>query len=106
MRLCLSACRYDEQEGDTALILAAWRGHHECVSTLIANGADVNIIAPELEDWEFSIRDCSASALMMAADHGHHECLSILIANGANVHFASEVIARFPSSCTSLLRGS
>ena len=104
MRLCLSACRYDEQEGDTALILAAWRGHHECVSTLIANGAEVNIIAPEAKDWKFSDRAFSASALMMAAKYGHHECLSILIANGANVHFASEVIARFPSSSTSLLR--
>ena len=28
-----------EQAGETALVKAAGNGHHECVSTLIANGA-------------------------------------------------------------------
>ena len=34
---------YDEQFGFTALMLAASYGHHEIVSILIANGADVNM---------------------------------------------------------------
>ena len=33
----------DEQDGETALIKAAASGHHECVSILVANGADVNM---------------------------------------------------------------
>ena len=90
-----SGCRCDEQAGETALMQAAGNGHHECVSTLIAKGADVNIIALEVENWTFSDREDSTSALMMAAANGHHDCLSILLANGANVHFSSEVIASF-----------
>ena len=33
----------DEQYG-TALIFASEAGHHECVSILVANGADVNAV--------------------------------------------------------------
>ena len=32
----------------TALMAAAAKGHHECVSILIANGADVNAIMNEV----------------------------------------------------------
>ena len=90
IRSCLFDCRYGEQAKQTALMQAAWNGHHECVSALIAKGADVNIIATG-----FRFPEYSGSALMMATYNGHHECMSILIANGANVHIASEVIAIF-----------
>ena len=33
----------DEQGGETALMAAAHNGHHECISILVANGADVNM---------------------------------------------------------------
>ena len=66
----------DEQYSqETALMMAAKRGHHECVSILVANGADVN--AP---------CDAFETALMKAAENGHLDCASILIANGANVN--------------------
>ena len=45
----LSVCHWNEQNGDTALMLAASEGHHECVSILVANGADVNM-ATEVTD--------------------------------------------------------
>ncbi len=38
--LVLNDC---EQDGETALMLAAKKGFHECVSILSANGADVNV---------------------------------------------------------------
>ena len=40
---CGSICYWVEQHGQTALIWAAMHGHHECVSILVANGADVNV---------------------------------------------------------------
>ena len=30
------------QDGATALIIAAEKGHHECLSILLAHGADIN----------------------------------------------------------------
>jgi hypothetical protein len=35
----------DEQDGDTALMMVARYGYQECVSILVANSADVNIIS-------------------------------------------------------------
>ena len=37
----------------TALILAAFNGHHECVSILVANGADVDMAFEVIERWSF-----------------------------------------------------
>jgi ankyrin repeat protein len=31
-----------DQDGSTALMYAAQEGHHECLSTLLAHGAEVN----------------------------------------------------------------
>jgi ankyrin repeat protein len=36
---------FNEQNGMTTLMLTAGNGHHECISVLIANGADVNIVS-------------------------------------------------------------
>lgn len=41
--LVLNATAIQWQVGDTALVLAAENGHLQCVSLLIANGADVSI---------------------------------------------------------------
>jgi ankyrin repeat protein len=35
---------FNEQDG-TALMMTAGCGHHECISILIANGANVNIVS-------------------------------------------------------------
>ena len=40
---CKCLCCCDEQYG-TALMYACDEGHHECVSILAANGADVNAV--------------------------------------------------------------
>ncbi len=47
IRLCFYD--YDEQVGETALMSADNNGHHECVSILVANGADVNIASKVIE---------------------------------------------------------
>ncbi len=66
----------DEQYSEeTALMMAAEKGHQECVSILVANGANVN--AP---------CDAFETALMKAVGNGHLDCASILIANGADVN--------------------
>ncbi len=62
-------------------MLAAENGHPECLSILLAHGADVD-----------RARDVSGStALIYAARKGHSECLSILLAHGAEVDKANEV---------------
>ncbi len=38
----MSLCPCDNQNGETALMMAAVAGRFECVSVLLANGADVN----------------------------------------------------------------
>ncbi len=57
--------QFDEQGGDSALIMAAERGRCECVSILIANGADVNAVneVPSTDGWHVS-RNYSQSYLV------------------------------------------
>ena len=84
-----------KQHGETALMIAAKGGYHECVAILTANGADVNRAKTELKGWPIFWK-CDEqngdTALIMAAEKGHHECVSILIANGADVNIANKVI--------------
>ena len=42
---------FNEQDGSTALMTAASNGHQECISVLIANGAEVNM-ANEVNSME------------------------------------------------------
>ena len=43
-------CHRAEQDGETALMMAAEEGHFECVSVLLANGADVNFATLKVMD--------------------------------------------------------
>ncbi len=46
---------YDEQDGNTALMMATRNGLDESVSILVANGADVNMATKVLE---FELHAC------------------------------------------------
>ena len=90
-----------EQGKQLALFKASARGHHACVSLLVANGADVNMASEVIEARGIRYSSESAlyywlveslchcdeqageTALMLAALNGDHECVSILVANGA-----------------------
>ncbi len=57
-------------DGNTPLTLAAWRGHTECVKLLLAApGIDVNLAD-----------QYGGSPLCLAAENGHTECVKLLLA--------------------------
>jgi len=62
---------------NTGLIIAAERGHAECLQVLIDAGANLNYISEE---------SCH-TALVCATDKGHKECLRILLNAGANPNY-------------------
>src|SRR5436190_13873783 len=66
----------EDEEGESALRLACWRGHTEIVELLIAQGANVNFAT----DSEFY------TALMIASYHGHTDIVRILLKHGAKVN--------------------
>ena len=76
-------------------MMAANRGYHQCVSSLVANGADVNMVMEVSRCYWLVFLHAALivhsyqrglTILMMAVKQGHHECVSILAANGANVN--------------------
>jgi ankyrin repeat protein len=85
--------------------MAAYNGHYECISTLIAEGANVNIamevnydVTVGMYEYNFGLfyhldEQDGETALMMATRKRHDECVSILIANGADINMAMEVVA-------------
>lgn len=66
-------------EGYTALMKAAQFGKVDCVTKLIAEGADLNA----------SSRKGKLTALMLAAERGHAEICELLIAEGADHSFVN-----------------
>ena len=60
---------------DGTLIIAAWRGHVNCVRTLIEAGADVN-----------------SPALTSAVIKGREECVNLLLESGADVNAQSDIL--------------
>ncbi len=67
-------------DGHTALILAAESGHYEAVQLLLAHNADVN----EADKFGYT-------ALIVASTHGHKDIVKLLIARGADVNASSKV---------------
>ena len=108
------------QDGHTAVVMAAHKGHHECLSILLAHGAEVDKTNPVSVRgvcsiaflWDAACYGVAAelmlcnlhclcyqlqygsTALIIAAREGHHECLSILLAHGAEVNKAYAVSVR------------
>jgi uncharacterized protein len=82
-----SRCNARDCDGDTALALAAERGHIELVKVLLKNGADVN--AKNLN---------GVTALMRAAENDRAAAVKILLAHHANCD-AGDII-----NCTPLMR--
>lgn len=84
----------EDNEGFTALIIAAERGHTSIVKTLLAEGADVNA---KTKDKPIDINSYSGklmlnfgrtvipgeSALMLAKENGHTEIVKLLKKAGA-----------------------
>jgi ankyrin repeat protein len=75
-------------------VLAAENGHHQCVSLLIANGANASIankvikVSPaaalcsresSFYGMHASVEQAGETALVKAAGNGHPKCVSILI---------------------------
>ena len=65
--------QYRPVGGLTALLYAARDGCYDCVDTLIAAGADVNLPTPE-----------GVTPLMLAIDNDHNEVAKLLMNRGAN----------------------
>lgn len=62
-----------DKHGQTALMLAAMKGHTEVVRLLVQNGADLNVTAKY-----------NLSALMLAVINNHTEIVRILVQAGAD----------------------
>jgi ankyrin repeat protein len=67
-----------DEQGRTALILAATEGHTAIVKTLVANGADV-------KDTD----EQGKTALIWAAESDHIPAVQALLVNGADVNHAA-----------------
>jgi ankyrin repeat protein len=75
----VDACDCD---GDTALMLAAERGHIELMKVLLKNGADV-----DAENLDGDAGDIAKSTpLMRAAYRGHVDVVKELLAHGADAN--------------------
>ena len=67
------------ENGETAAIAAARKGHAMCLKLLINAGGDLNMFDEH-----------GKTALIYAAEDGHIECLNMLIKAGTDVNFRNE----------------
>ena len=68
-----------DQQGRTALFIAAQAGHASCVEVLAKGGANLNAST----GWQ-------GSALHAAAEGGHSECIEVLVMMGANLNVTKD----------------
>ncbi|XP_058034442.1 ankyrin repeat domain-containing protein 29 isoform X3 [Ahaetulla prasina] len=61
--------------GSTALMVASYYGHKECVRELVQQGADINLQ-----------REDGGTALLAACQYGHMRVVDTLLKHGANIH--------------------
>jgi len=95
-----SDIKYQNWNGETALILATYNGHLECMKALIKCGAELNR----------QNKHCQ-TALYVAAYSGYLECIKLLIENGADMNLKdkkgetalSTAAYRGYSDCVSIL---
>ncbi|XP_040210010.1 ankyrin repeat domain-containing protein 29 isoform X2 [Rana temporaria] len=112
LQLLLNSGRVDvdcrDSTGTTALMVASYGGHTQCVRELVLHGADINLqresgatalffaaqqghdeIVKFLFEFgastEFITRD-GGTALLAACQHGHAKVVETLLKNGANIH--------------------
>ena len=69
-------CRNDDME--TALMWAVKKGHDDCASVLLENGAEIEVMGDFLSGYK--------TPLMLAAERGSMRCLSLLLEKGACVN--------------------
>lgn len=83
-------------QGKTALIAAAEGGHHECIASLIAAGADVDLSTLENE-W----LGPTVNPLFAAARENRPEVVSALLAAGATIDWTNDhgETALFEAAC-------
>ncbi|XP_058034443.1 ankyrin repeat domain-containing protein 29 isoform X4 [Ahaetulla prasina] len=65
--------------GSTALMVASYYGHKECVRELVQQGADINLQ-----------RETGATALFFAAQQGHNDIVKLLFEYGASTEFKTK----------------
>ncbi|XP_072294267.1 ankyrin repeat domain-containing protein 29 isoform X2 [Eucyclogobius newberryi] len=79
LQLLLNSGRVDsdcrDTYGTTALMVASYSGHYDCVKELIMQGADINYQ-----------REDGGTALTVASQYGHSKVVDVLLKNGASVH--------------------
>ncbi|KAG8571010.1 hypothetical protein GDO81_011504 [Engystomops pustulosus] len=82
LQLLLNSGRVDvdcrDSTGATALMVASYAGHIQCVRELVLQGADINLQ-----------RDSGATALFFASQQGHNEIVKFLFEFGASTEFTS-----------------
>uniref|UniRef100_A0A4W6CME4 Ankyrin repeat domain 29 n=1 Tax=Lates calcarifer TaxID=8187 RepID=A0A4W6CME4_LATCA len=99
LQLLLNSGRVDadcrDSYGTTALMVASYSGHYECVKELIMQGADINYQ-----------RETGSTALFFASQQGHHDVVKLLFEFGASTEFQTKVccrtLDRFSDGATSL----
>ncbi|KAM8966899.1 ankyrin repeat domain-containing protein 29 [Pelodytes ibericus] len=83
LQLLLNSGRVDvdcrDSTGSTALMVASFAGHMECVRELVLQGADINLQ-----------RQSGSTALFFAAQQGHNSIVKFLFEFGASTEFATK----------------
>ena len=82
-----------DDNGETSLILAATRGHHEVVKALIQAGADVNLF-----------NSMGETALICAAKSDYDKCVDALIKAGADVNVRQHFYCKYYNSVLQVLQ--
>ncbi|PWA14509.1 hypothetical protein CCH79_00011210 [Gambusia affinis] len=84
LQLLLNSGRVDadcrDSYGTTALMVASYSGHYECVKELIMQGADINYQ-----------RETGSTALFFASQQGHHDVVKLLFEFGASTELRTKV---------------
>uniref|UniRef100_A0A8C5MVV9 Ankyrin repeat domain 29 n=1 Tax=Leptobrachium leishanense TaxID=445787 RepID=A0A8C5MVV9_9ANUR len=82
LQLLLNSGRVDvdckDSTGATALMVASYAGHIECVRELVLQGADINVH-----------RESGSTALFFAAQQGHNDVVRLLFEFGASTEFTT-----------------
>uniref|UniRef100_A0A3Q2VSN7 Ankyrin repeat domain 29 n=1 Tax=Haplochromis burtoni TaxID=8153 RepID=A0A3Q2VSN7_HAPBU len=83
LQLLLNSGRVDadcrDSYGTTALMVASYSGHYDCVKELIMQGADINYQ-----------RETGSTALFFSSQQGHHEVVKLLFEFGASTEFQTK----------------